>query len=65
MLGRGFTDREIANELSVDEAKVTSCIAWTLHFLHFTEREQLVADAGDPFPEVTTRTPMSPEATCR
>jgi hypothetical protein len=63
MVGHGFSDREIASKLNVDEVKVTSCIAWTLHFLHLTEREQLVADAGGPFP-AGTRTHTPPEAGC-
>lgn len=63
MVGRGFTDPEIAGKLNVDETKVKSCIAWTLRFLHFTDREQLITHAGGPFP-VLTCAPASSEAKC-
>jgi hypothetical protein len=63
MVGHGFTDREIAGKLSVDEATVTSCIGWTLHFLRFTEREQLVVDAGGSLPTLT-RFAAETEARC-
>jgi len=42
LLGRGFSDGEIATKLNVTESNVQSCIRWMLHFLQLTEREQLV-----------------------
>lgn len=63
LIGHGFTDREIAGKLQVDEIRVNSCISWTLRFLHFTEREQLVADAGG-LVLTTNDTKTVPEGTC-
>jgi hypothetical protein len=42
LVGRGFRDGEIATKLNVTESNVQSCVRWMLHFLQFTEREQLV-----------------------
>lgn len=42
LVGQGLADRDIATRLNVAERNVQSCIRWTLQFLQFTEREQLV-----------------------
>ncbi len=45
LVGRGFSDSDIANRLNIDETRVRSCISWILHFLRFTTREELVLRA--------------------
>jgi DNA-binding NarL/FixJ family response regulator len=42
LAGQGLADSDIATKLNVAERNVQSCIRWTLQFLQFTEREQLV-----------------------
>lgn len=42
LVGRGFTDRDIASRLNLTEVKVQACIAWILHFLNFTDRNDLI-----------------------
>ena len=54
MLGHDLSDRQIGAMLNVEEMKVKSCVAWTMHFLRFTEREQLVIDAGGLATKVTS-----------
>ena len=39
---QGLRDCEIAGKLSITELKVQSCMAWLLHFLKMTDRNQLV-----------------------
>ena len=45
-VGHGLSDGDIATNLGVQEATVQSCIAWLLHFLSFTQRNELVAYAS-------------------
>lgn len=42
LAGQGLSDRDIAAKLSITELRVESCIAWLLHFLKMTDRNQLV-----------------------
>jgi hypothetical protein len=44
--GQGLSDADIATKLSVTEAKVQSCIAWLMHFLKLTSRNQLIQQAS-------------------
>ena len=46
LVGRGLSDAEIATKLNVTEPNVESCVRWMLHFLQFTERNQLVRYAA-------------------
>ena len=46
LAGQGLSDGEIANKLEIAESKVQSCIAWLLHFLKITDRDQLVQYAS-------------------
>ena len=39
---QGLSDCEIATQLSTTELRVQSCMAWLLHFLKMTDRNQLV-----------------------
>ena len=48
LVGRGFSDRDIAEKLNISEAKVRDCVAWMLHFLGFTDRTELVRYAAPP-----------------
>jgi DNA-binding NarL/FixJ family response regulator len=45
LVGKGFSDREIAGQLRLSELVVTNCIAWMLHSFKVTDRGKLVADA--------------------
>ena len=45
LVGRGLSDRDIANELNLTEGKVKSCISWMLRFLKLTNRLELVQHA--------------------
>jgi DNA-binding NarL/FixJ family response regulator len=45
LVGKGFSDREIAGQLRLSEPVVTNCIAWMLHSLKIADRAKLVADA--------------------
>lgn len=60
MAGQGLTNRQIASKLNVTEIRVESCIAWTMRFLHLTERAQLVTDAAGPLAGVWLRGPSDP-----
>jgi hypothetical protein len=42
LAGRGFSDHDIAEKLNLTELSVRACIAWILHFLGFTDRNELV-----------------------
>lgn len=42
LAGKGLSDCEIAAKLGITELKVQSCMAWILHFLKMTDRNQLV-----------------------
>jgi DNA-binding CsgD family transcriptional regulator len=46
LAGQGLSDCDIANKLSITELRVQSCIAWLLHFLKMTDRNQLIAYAS-------------------
>ena len=46
LVGQGVSDADIANKLNLTEPNVQSCIAWTLHFLRLTDRNQLVRHAS-------------------
>jgi DNA-binding CsgD family transcriptional regulator len=43
LAGQGMSDYDIAAKLSITEVKVQSCMAWLLHFLQMSHRNQLVA----------------------
>ena len=45
LVGKGFSDREIAGQLRLSEPVVTNCIAWMLHSLKIGDRAKLVGDA--------------------
>jgi DNA-binding NarL/FixJ family response regulator len=42
LAGQGWSDRDIPAKLSTTELRVQSCMAWLLHFLKMTDRNQLV-----------------------
>ena len=42
LAGQGLSDDETAGRLNVAQSKVQSCIAWLLHFLKLTTRNELV-----------------------
>jgi hypothetical protein len=44
----GFSDRDIATKLDLTELKVQACIAWILHFLGFTNWNELIRYAAAP-----------------
>ncbi len=46
LVGQGVSDADIANKLNLAEPNVQSCIAWTLHFLGLTDRNELVRYAS-------------------
>jgi len=50
LAGQGLSDCEIANKLSITEVKVQSCMAWLLHFLKMSDRNQLIAYASPATP---------------
>ena len=50
LAGQGLSDCEIAAKLSITELKVQSCMAWLLHFLKMTHRNQLIAYASPATP---------------
>jgi DNA-binding NarL/FixJ family response regulator len=45
-VGKGLADAEIASMLNLTDSTVQSCIAWMLHFLKLTNREDLVLYAS-------------------
>ena len=47
-VGQGFSDRDIATKLDLTELRVQACIAWILHFLRFTNRNELIRYAATP-----------------
>jgi DNA-binding NarL/FixJ family response regulator len=51
LAAKGLSDCDIAAKLSITELKVQSCMAWLLHFLKMTDRNQLIAYAS---PAATT-----------
>ena len=50
LAGQGLSDCDIAKKLSITELKVQSCIAWLLHFLKMSDRNQLIAYASPAAP---------------
>jgi DNA-binding NarL/FixJ family response regulator len=48
LVGQGFSDRDIAKKLNLTELNVQACIAWILHFLGFTSRNELIRYAATP-----------------
>ncbi len=46
LLGRGFNNDDIAARLNITQEKVEGCIAWLLHFLTLTNRQDLVLYAS-------------------
>ena len=48
LVGQGFSDRDIATKLDLTELRVQACIAWILHFLGFTNRNELIRYAATP-----------------
>lgn len=46
LVGRGFSDREIATKLNRTELDVQGCTAWIVHFLGLTDRVELVRYAS-------------------
>jgi DNA-binding NarL/FixJ family response regulator len=46
LVSRGLNDSDIAGKLGVTELSVQSCVAWILHFLKLTRREELVLYAA-------------------
>jgi len=46
LVGQGFSDRDIATKLDLTELRVKACMAWTLHFLRFTNRNELIRYAA-------------------
>jgi DNA-binding CsgD family transcriptional regulator len=46
LVGQGFSDRDLARKLDLTELKVQACIAWILHFLRFTNRNELIRYAA-------------------
>jgi len=48
LVGQGFSDRDIATKLDLTELSVQACIAWILHFLGFTNRNELIRYAATP-----------------
>jgi DNA-binding NarL/FixJ family response regulator len=48
LVGQGFSDRDIATTLDPTGLRVQACIAWILHFLGFTNRNELIRYAAGP-----------------
>ena len=69
LVGRGLSDREIANELNLTQGKVGACISWMLRFLKLSNRLELVRHAGSAAQmsgtyhlDLAIRGPKSPRA---
>jgi len=45
LVGRGFSDFEIASSLEINEVRVHDCVAWMQRFLDCKDRNDLVRDA--------------------
>jgi DNA-binding NarL/FixJ family response regulator len=52
LVSRGVSDADIASKLNLTEPNVQSCIAWTLHFLRLTDRNELVRHAFAAAPTI-------------
>src|SRR4030095_11657246 len=48
LVGKGLSDRDIATKLNLTELSVQTCIAWILHFLGLTNRNELIRYAAPP-----------------
>jgi len=48
LVGKGLSDRDIATQLKLTELTVQTCIAWILHFLGLTNRNELIRYAAPP-----------------
>jgi DNA-binding NarL/FixJ family response regulator len=48
LVGKGLSDRDIATTLNLTELSVQTCIAWILHFLRLTNRNELIRYAATP-----------------
>jgi DNA-binding NarL/FixJ family response regulator len=48
LVGQGFSDRDIAKKLNLTEPSVQACRVWILHFLGFTNRNELIRYAAAP-----------------
>ena len=48
LVGKGLSDRDIATKLNLTELSVQTCIAWILHFLGLTNRDELIRYAAPP-----------------
>jgi DNA-binding NarL/FixJ family response regulator len=48
LVGKGLSDRDIATQLELTEITVQTCIAWILHFLGLTNRNELIRHAATP-----------------
>jgi hypothetical protein len=48
LVGKGLSDRDIATQLNLTELNVQTCIAWILHFLGLTNRNELIRYAAPP-----------------
>ena len=46
-MGRGLSDREIANDLDITEVRVHECIDWMQHFLHCKDRNEVAQEASE------------------
>jgi DNA-binding NarL/FixJ family response regulator len=46
LAAQGLSDCDIANKLSITELKVQNCMAWLLHFLKMSDRNQLISYAS-------------------
>jgi DNA-binding NarL/FixJ family response regulator len=46
LLAKGLNDDDIALKLNLPAEKVQGCIAWILHFLKLTNRQELVLYAS-------------------
>lgn len=46
LVGKGLSDREIADKLSLTEETVRGCTSWLLHFLKYETRTELVLRAS-------------------
>ena len=59
-VGCGLSDREIAYDLDITEARVQDCLAWMQHFLRCKDRNELAqgaARASDVGANYSTRSP--------
>jgi DNA-binding NarL/FixJ family response regulator len=48
LVGQGFSDRDIAKKLNLTEPSVQACRTWILHFLGFTNRNELIRYTAAP-----------------